>query len=377
MVAGLAGNTNAMQNIAFRVDASLDIGTGHVMRCLTLADALRDKGHSSIFICREHPGNLLGTIRQRGYEIAPLPFQGAKMAIPVSEPVPIHYPWLGSNWEIDALQTRAALANVNISWLVLDHYSLDARWEKKLRPATSHLMVIDDLADRHHDCDALLDQNLGRQLDDYAAHVPPDCAVLAGSDYVLLRPEFILARPASLKRRARPDFKHLLITMGGVDKDNVTVEVLSALRQCELPPDFHITIVMGSGSPWLEKVRHAANSLPWQAEVKVNVNNMAELMASSDLAIGAAGSTAWERCCLGLPSIMVVLADNQQIIAQMLSRAGAAFTIESASAVATKLPEFLSKLVNNASLRSTTAKAAGRIVDGDGVRRVIQAMKNI
>jgi len=365
-----------MQTIAFRADASLNIGTGHVMRCLTLADALRDEGYSSLFICREHPGNLIDIIRQRGYEAVALPHQGTVTAVSSSVPSPIHAAWLGSDWETDAQQTQAALANVNTSWLVVDHYSLDSRWENRFRTSIPHLLVIDDLADRLHDCDLLLDQNLGRRWEDYSAHVPPGCVVLTGPDYVLLRPEFHLARSFGLQRRTQPDFKHLLITMGGVDKDNVTAAVLSALRLCPLPSDFRITIVMGSRSPWLEAVRRAATELPWHTEVKVDVNNMAELMANSDLAIGAAGSTAWERCCVGLPSIMVVLADNQQIIAQMLSHAGGAFTIESAAAIAIKLPDILTQLVNDAALRQATAAAASRIVDGEGVRRVIQAMEN-
>ncbi|OVZ59871.1 UDP-2,4-diacetamido-2,4,6-trideoxy-beta-L-altropyranose hydrolase [Pigmentiphaga sp. NML030171] len=365
-----------MQTIAFRADASLNIGTGHVMRCLTLADALRDEGYSSLFICREHPGNLIDIIRQRGYEAVALPYQGTVTAVPSSVPSPIHAAWLGSDWETDAQQTQAALANVNTSWLVVDHYSLDSRWENRFRTSIPHLLVIDDLADRSHDCDLLLDQNLGRRWEDYSAHVPPGCVVLTGPDYVLLRPEFHLARSFGLRRRTQPDFKHLLITMGGIDKGNVTAEVLSALRLCPLPSDARITIVMGSRSPWLEAVRQAATELPWHTEVKVDVNNMAELMANSDLAIGAAGSTAWERCCVGLPSIMVVLADNQLIIAQMLSHAGGAFTIESAAAIAIKLPDILTQLVNDAALRQATAAAASRIVDGEGVRRVIQAMEN-
>ena len=133
-------------------------------------------------------------------------------------------------------------------------------------------------------------------------------------------PEFAALRAYSLQRRARPQLRQLLITMGGVDKDNATGEVLTALRVCPLPADCQITVVMGTTAPWLSEVEQLARDMPWPTRVLVGVNDMARLMAESDLAIGAAGATSWERCCLGLPTAMFVLAENQKYAAWLLDR---------------------------------------------------------
>jgi len=139
------------RKIAFRVDASLKIGTGHVMRCLTLAEALRDRGCESTFICREHPGNLIDLISERGFTALGLPAVDVAQDLGLELNLPPHAAWLGADWRTDATQTRKAIGDVTADWLVIDHYAIDERWERKLRPACRRLMVIDDLADRNHD----------------------------------------------------------------------------------------------------------------------------------------------------------------------------------------------------------------------------------
>lgn len=357
--------------VVFRADASLDIGTGHVMRCLTLAEALRARGATCRFVCRTHPGHLIDLVRQRGFKVALLPpaTEDAPTAAPDNMP-PAHAHWLGADWGTDAEQTRAALGGERVDWLVVDHYALDARWERRLRGACSRLMVIDDLADRPHDCDLLLDQNLGRGAADYAALVPGGCAVLTGPHYALLRPEFAALRPDSLARRESPQLKRLLITMGGVDKDNATGRVLDALRQCPLPLDCQVTVVMGPHAPWLDHVREQAAELPWPAEVMTNVSDMAQLMVASDFAIGAAGSTSWERCCLGLPSILLVLADNQRGIARALERAGAAHMTDIDS-IHRDLERFFREVGASETILKAASLAAGTITDGHGADLVV------
>src|SRR5690606_35975420 len=187
-------------------------------------------------------------------------------------------------------------------WLIVDHYALDARWESQQKDFCGRLAVIDDLASRPHSCDLLLDQNLGRRMQDYSHLVADNCELLIGPDYALLRPEFISARKHSLERREKPVLRNLLISMGGVDKDNVTSHVLEALKPCLLPNDTRISVVMGANAPWAGLVQQQAAMMPWCTEVVFNVDNMAQRMAESDFAIGAAGSTSWERCCLGLPA---------------------------------------------------------------------------
>lgn len=333
--------------IAFRTDASLQMGSGHVMRCLTLADALRAQGAQCHFISRAHPGNLIDTIRTRGYEVNSLvaQVQQALPAITIEDgqqdgeaETLAHAAWLGCTWQADALEAAAILAKLQPDWLVVDHYALDYRWQTALAPHYKKLMVIDDLADRHHRCDLLLDQNLGRQPQDYSAWVPTNCQVLTGPQYALLRPEFAALRHYSLQRRQTSGLKNILITMGGVDQPNATGQTLQALQTCALPPDCRITVVMGMAAPWLQDVKELAAQMPWPTEVLVNITDMAQRMADSDLAIGAAGSTSWERCCLGLPTLMVVLADNQWPSANALKLAGAADLIGRVDEIATQLP---------------------------------------
>ena len=369
--------------VAFRADASLQMGSGHVMRCLTLADALKARGAHCHFISRAHPGHLLEAIHQRGYKVnslvAPvIRAQAATKTIAIDVPdiqqEPAHAAWLGSTWQTDAQETAAILADLQPDWLVVDHYALDQHWEEVLAPHYRKLMVIDDLADRHHCCDLLLDQNLGRQPEHYAPWVPAHCQVLTGPQYALLRPEFAELRPYSLQRRqAQPALRQLLISMGGVDQPNATGQVLQALKTCALPADCRITVVMGLTAPWLQNVRELAAQMPWPTEVVVNVNDMARRMVDSDLAIGAAGSTSWERCCLGLPTLMVVLAENQQAGAQALGAAHAARLIGSVSNIATQLPQALRELFDSKH-QMRMSLAASSITNGQGVEKILKAM---
>jgi UDP-2,4-diacetamido-2,4,6-trideoxy-beta-L-altropyranose hydrolase len=365
--------------VAFRTDASLLMGSGHLMRCLTLADALKAQGEQCYFISRAHPGHLLELIRQRGFAVTVLP---AEIITPpanakdTSEGTkdPVHAPWLGCDWQADVKQTRETLYKLQPHWLVVDHYALDQRWETALRAHYQKLLVIDDLADRPHQCNLLLDQNLGRQPQDYANLVSVSCKVLVGPQYALLRPEFAALRTYSLQRRQQPVLKQVLITMGGVDQSNATCQVLQALKGCTLPQDCRIIVVMGLQAPWLPQVREEAKDMPWLTEVLVNISDMAQCMAASDLAIGAAGSTSWERCCLGLPTLLVVLADNQRFGAQALQDAQAALLIGDLSDIAMTLPQAINTLASSHRLQQMSTLPAA-VTDGRGIDRVLKAMR--
>jgi UDP-2,4-diacetamido-2,4,6-trideoxy-beta-L-altropyranose hydrolase len=373
--------------IAFRADASLQMGSGHVMRCLTLADSLRAQGAQCHFISRAHPGHLLEVILQRGYTVNRFltPVQQAQEAIKNDsikgqgeqlnqQPEPAHAAWLGSSWQIDAQETAAVLVSLHPDWLVVDHYALDQRWEDALSNLYRYLLVIDDLADRPHRSDVLLDQNLGRLPHHYTGLVPTHCQVLTGPQYALLRPEFATLRPYSLQRReTKPALRQLLITMGGVDHPNATGQVLQSLKNCALPDDCRITVVMGLEAPWLQNVRELAAQMPWSTEVVVNVNDMAQRMSDSDLAIGAAGSTAWERCCLGLPTLMVVLAENQLFGAHSLETADAVRLIGGVNDIATQLPLAVASLINTEA-QTCMSLAANVITEGRGIEEVLRAM---
>lgn len=357
--------------VVFRTDASLQIGTGHVMRCLTLADALRERGAECTFICREHAGNLLALIEQREHNALALTACSDLVDFAAN---PAHAAWLGASWEMDAKQTLQALGPLVVDWLVVDHYAVDCRWENAVRSRTKHLMVIDDLADRPHDCELLLDQNLGRTARDYRGLLRPDTATLIGPRYALLRPEFAKMRGESLVRRAKPQLQQLLITMGGVDKDNATGQVLDALKECALPQDLRITVVMGPRAPWLAQVKAQAGIMSRPTEVLVGVTNMAQLMAASDFAIGAAGGTAWERCCLGLPGLVLVLEQNQREGAVALQMAGAAVLLEACRQVSCVFGGWQPTLLQDSMLQMSRASAA--VTDGSGSVRVANQMLN-
>lgn len=353
-------------NITFRADASLHIGTGHVMRCLTLADALAACGVQSQFICRQHEGHLIDFIRSKGYIAHALALEE-----PQTEQELPHSHWLGASQAQDVAACVPILAKHPPDWLVVDHYALDTRWECALAPYYRKLMVVDDLADRHHACDLLLDQTFGRSADDYRPLVPNHCQLLCGSAYALLRPEFAALRSYSLKRRAQPALRQLLVTMGGVDKDNATGQVLQALRHCPLPADCHVTVVMGGTAPWLNSVRDQAQTLPWPTTVLVGVNHMAQLMADSDLAIGAAGATSWERCCLGLPTIMLVLAENQKYAAQLLEKSNAVCCIKKNDNFEKTIILVLKEILSSEKKLLQLCEAASKVTDGQGCERLI------
>jgi UDP-2,4-diacetamido-2,4,6-trideoxy-beta-L-altropyranose hydrolase len=312
--------------VIFRTDASLDIGTGHVMRCLTLARALRERGAICQFVCRDLPGNLIDFVESQGFRVCTLPFS-VKFATETgagdeTHPVP-HAAWLGVNWYEDARETLGALS-ILVSpevadWLVIDHYAIDVRWEVATSSACRRLLVIDDLADRAHQCDRLLDQNIGRHDGHYKALVNRECKLMAGTNYALLRPEFAQLREFSQLRRAGSPVRSLLVSLGGIDGNNATGIILDGLAHCDLPPDLEISVVMGAQAPWLDAVLDQAARLRWQTTVATNVAEMALLMADADIAIGAAGTTTWERCCVGLPSLVVGTAANQRYVLSQLA----------------------------------------------------------
>ncbi|OXR47997.1 UDP-2,4-diacetamido-2,4,6-trideoxy-beta-L-altropyranose hydrolase [Pusillimonas sp. T2] len=311
-----------MPNVVFRADASVHIGTGHIMRCLTLADALRHRGLESAFICRDHTGHLMGIIREQGHAVYSL--QADERHLGLSG----HSAWLGATQEMDAKVCRPILERLRPQWLVVDHYALDECWEGLLHDCYNHLLVIDDLADRRHQCSMLLDPNLGRVEGDYLPLTPSRCTRLLGPRYALLRPEFSVLREYSALRRRQATLRSLLVTMGGVDEKNVTCRVLKALEGAPLPVNCRITVIMGTTSPHLAEVGRLARVMRVPTEVLVGVRDMARCMAESDLCIGAAGGTAWERCCLGLPTLLLVLAENQIPGAAALVKAGAAEILE-------------------------------------------------
>lgn len=357
--------------VVFRTDASVEIGTGHVMRCLTLANALRDVGAQSIFICREHRGNMFDFIGAQGFQVIGLPVSPSNTKKTDNEAL-AHAEWLGAYWMTDADQTKTALKGAAVDWFVIDHYALDTKWEQALHPSCNKLLVIDDLADRVHECNLLLDQNLVANMKGrYRGKIPNNCVSLLGPEYALLRPEFGEQREESLARRAQPKTDQLLIFLGGSDPENETLKVVDALL-ISRKTWRRIDVVVGESYPFREKLHERLGCLT-NARLHIQTSRIAELMLLADLAFTAGGSISWEKCCLGVPSLVVIQGQNQSEIAAELHSLGAQKTLGWGSNLSAQdYAESLDALVLD-DLVSMTA-AASRICDGTGTQRIIEHM---
>lgn len=352
--------------IVIRTDSSALIGTGHLMRCLTLAECLRQEGHAVLFVCRNLPGNLSQAVVDRGFTLTSLP------AATHPKPMAGQYgAWLAVEPARDAAETLAAIGAERVDWLIVDHYGIDARWEKRFRPQAAHILAIDDLANRTHDCDILTEQNYRADAAiRYAGLTPGNCRHLIGPEYALLQPAF-----ARLHRQARvrTELRTILVFYGGVDATGETeraLEVLEGLR------DFNgaIDVVVGEGNARRREIER------WCAQMETTrfhcqTSRMAELMTRADLALGAGGVTSWERCCLGLPSIVTAVADNQIDIARAIAERGAGWYAGNHGEVTgERLCALMQQVMADVTRLSRASQAALELGDGLGAARVRDAM---
>lgn len=361
--------------VAFRTDAATHIGLGHLMRCLTLADALAAWGWRCVFIMRRLPGRPPQEhFTDRGHDLQLLPAPGDGETDD----------WLRVPMERDAAETRAALAAITPDWVVVDHYGLDAAWEQDIIANGCRIFVIDDLADRSHACDMLLDQTFGRQRSDYTGLVPDHARLLLGTDFALLRPEFAVLRPKALAdRQARLERglgqMRLLVALGGYDEQDITSRALDGIAKViadgVLPPPV-VDVVLSSRATHLATVKARLPALPYQTRLHVDTRDMARLIADADLGIGAGGTTAWERACLGLPCLLVVLAENQSGIVGLMDAEGAAVTLGTPSdpGFDDRFRRALAEVIVPETLFRIGA-AVRRLVDGGGVESVVDALR--
>lgn len=329
--------------LLFRCDASPAIGGGHVMRCLTLANHLAEKGCLIRFACTAETVRTVSALATSGFEIVELadPLDPAELTACVPAPV------------------EAA---------ILDHYGTDIAYERAMRSIARITMAIDDLADRPHECDFILNQNFGVAASDYTGLIPAGSKVLAGAQFALLRPEFARARPEALARRARQSrVESILISMGLTDVGGITAKVLEATVEADTGA--MIEVVVGSRAPSLDRIKTIASR---RSDISVHVDtaDMPALMTAADLAIGAAGSTSWERCCLGLPTITMVLAENQRNVVRSLASAGVLAQASSVEEVRSQVTQ----LCTSPEARQAMAMAAEAVTDGKGAGRVVRCL---
>jgi UDP-2,4-diacetamido-2,4,6-trideoxy-beta-L-altropyranose hydrolase len=350
----------------FRVDASTQIGTGHLARCLTLADFLRRFGMETHFICRAPAPLLAAQITSQGHSLAVLPPLTASFDHAVSDLA--HASWLGVPQEQDAEESLSVLDG-GTDMLVVDHYGIDYRWQRRVRDASDTVLVIDDLADRTHDCDFLLDQNLVGGRARYQGLVPDHCEMLVGPSYALLRPEF--AAPPICERHAG---HRLNIFLGGTDPHGGTLLALEAVAPL-CAEALAVDVVVGGATPHLSAIRAASAALRC-VTLHVQTNDMAKLFVAADLGIGAGGSATLERCNRGLPQILTSFADNQRPACQAFAQAGVALDVGDMNRLSTAdLREAVVSLLANREQLAAMGERGRHLVDGKGTQRVAASLK--
>lgn len=335
--------------VAIRADASVQIGSGHVIRSLTLAQVLQSRGTIVSFVCRELPGHLCDYLESHGYATARLP----------------HEP-LSVSSEQDASETMTSIGALELDWIIVDHYDLDKRWESEMRRHAAKVMVIDDLANRGHDCDLLLDQNFFTDAKQrYIPHVANNCPQLLGPCFALLRPQFATAR-ATLRERDG-SVKRVLVYFGGSDPSEETAKTLRAMQG--YASSLEVDVIIGTHNVQKGVIERLVEGFA-RGRCFSYVENMAELMSEADLFVGTAGSSTWERCCLGLPSLVITNAENQiEPIANLAAHGVLLHAGHAAQLTEKQLGELLAGLIADAgTLRSFSAKSM-ELVDGKGAER--------
>ena len=326
----------------FRADASAGIGSGHVRRCLSVAAAFKRDGWTCRFAVAEESLTVVPELIAGEFETRAL------------EPAALR--------DAESL-TRSAPDGCDL--VVVDHYGLDRAYESALRGFARRLLVIDDLADRDHDCDVLIDATAGRRADDYAGRTPDGADFLLGPAYAPLRPGFAALRA---RRAAHPrDHRRMLINFGGTDPDDATGAVLAALSRTNLPDNLRVDVVLGHGARHAARVTKQLATMPNRFRLYLDAPDIASLLAEADIAIGAGGVSALERCCLGVPSILIVIANNQRLVASALAKCGAAH-------IARDAPDAVRQamaVLDDRAARQTMAAIAASLCDGRGAARIV------
>lgn len=336
-------------SIFFRCDASPMIGAGHVMRCLTLADACRTHGWHCHFACTPETPDLIPALAESGHSIL----------------------------------TDQDIQNSQGDLLIVDHYDLDYEYEHSMRQNFKHIMVIDDLPERSHDCDILLDQTYGRDPEDYLSRVPEKCKIVTGAEHALLRPQFANSRKKAIERRQKNhgDIKNILVAPGNANLDDVTQKIIGALSQYD-GDSLQVHIVLGSKANNLQEVIALIEILNAKADhayrLYTDVQDMAKMIIEADLAIGAAGTTSWERCCLGLPTLLIELAYNQKDIVTALAAQGAVINLGWHKDLQDKIIlDTLFEIKSSPEKWQELSEQSFKICDGLGTERVMNVMETL
>jgi UDP-2,4-diacetamido-2,4,6-trideoxy-beta-L-altropyranose hydrolase len=347
-------------NVFFRVDSSASIGFGHVMRCLVLGEKLRDMGANVFFVCRSFEHSLIPKIKKLEFKVFVLDRSDDLLKFERDS-------CFEHSQIQDARMTKNAIRGFRVDWLIVDSYALGLHWETEMRESVMKIMVIDDLADRKHDCDLFLNQNSAEVGLDYKKSINGDTLVLLGPRYALLRNEFHLLRPKSLEQVSK--IERVLIFLSGGDDSGETLKAMLGVR--EYGTLLEVDVVIGASNIHVAEIRDLCVQYNWN--FLMQIDNLADRMAKADIVIGSCGTNAWERCTLGKPSISVVLATNQRHVAETLKQYDASEVIgfyEEVShqdyciAMKKMTKEKMFKMANN----------AFNLVDASGAKRVCDVL---
>ena len=332
-------------NLFIRVDSSPEIGIGHMMRCLTLAQELKNNFDKIIFLTQKNSGDFIGTIMKNEFEVIFIPT---------------------TNNDPNIIKNLITAYSENKNFLLIDHYDIGSNFESSLKNIFERIFVIDDLANRKHDCDLLIDQNYYRDLNQrYEKLIQNGTITLLGPKYAIIRPEFRKINKKTIKKNSQ--IKKILVSFGGSDPTNECKKVLDALCSIE-NSKFEIIVAAGIYNHKFEQLKKLYEKY---SNIKIyrHVDELSRLMVNSDLFIGAGGTTTWERFYMGLPSIVTIISDDQKESIEFLSDMGHVVNLGLAKNVTSKTyvqtlqkPNF--DLIYNMSLHNQ------KLVDGNGSNRI-------
>jgi UDP-2,4-diacetamido-2,4,6-trideoxy-beta-L-altropyranose hydrolase len=340
--------------VVFRVDASTQIGTGHVMRCLALAQAWQDTQGQPIFIMANPIPALEERLKSEGMKVVHLAAEPGSLA--------------------DAQETAALAHQFEANWVVVDGYQFGSEYQQTIKNSGLNLLFIDDYGHaEHYYADVVLNQNISAE-EEWYQHREPYTQLLLGTRYTLLRREFWQWQ--GWQRTVPPVAKKVLVTLGGADPDNVTLKVIQSLQIVEVE-ELEAVVVVGGSNPHYENLKMAVQGSRYPIQLQRNVTNMPELMAWADVAISAGGSTCWELAFMGLPSILLVLAENQRLAVEKLDVMEVAFNLGYHQGIChNTIQKKLSTLIFNSNLRLKNSQNCQHLIDGSGNMQIAKLMKS-
>ena len=349
-------------NIAIRVDSSQVIGTGHVMRCLVLGHELRSRGCKVFFVCRYFANYMKSRLLAAGFTVFSLNGGSAPNIESNCDN------WIGVTQEVDAKETIEVCSDLNLDWIIVDHYSLSAKWESIVVSfLCAKVVVIDDLCDRPHMATILVDPGYLRCPVSYRPLVPVDCDLLVGAEYALLQARYSELRSATVLAQRKNSLNSILVSLGGADVKNYSQVVLEHIDRYCAERDIEITLVVGSSNPWVENLVVCIERLKAKVALVIDAPNLADLILRSDLGICTPSTTSLEFCCMGVPMILLRTASNQEYLARSYVSNGVCLLANNYNEITILLDEF-------ESYANVMRKNCFKVTDGLGAKRVVDHM---